>query len=348
MSRIQSLDFARGFTVFVMPSIHVVMLYSNLNVQHSTLGNILAFLAEGPGAQLFMLLMGISMTLSSRVNKKTVLKRSLYLLLAAYALNFLKFIIPLGLGIFPVQLLRELHLQNNDSAILPLLSIGDILHFAAIACLLIYMVYSLPRYYYWSLAFAFIIIFLSPVFWDLHSDNCIVNYVFQLLGGHPPKVFFPVFPWLVYPLIGLHIGYYIKHLPVSRVFNIAGIIGMMLLLIGIILPESNSITAWLPFYRTNAPDTIYHLGVVLLWLYLCQWITKNVKHQLIFSLLKFLSKNITMVYLIQWILIAWILPFADYHTLGFIPTIFFMTTISGVSFFLSRLITYIYANKKSI
>ncbi len=348
MSRIQSLDLARGFTVFVMPAIHVVMLYSHAPVQQSFLGTVLAFLAEGPGAQLFMLLMGISMTLSSRLNAEFVLKRSIALLLAGYALNFLKFIIPLGLGIFPVSLLQELHLQNNDSAIVPLLSIGDILHFAAIAYLFIYFVYRLPRYYYWALVFALLVIFLSPVFWDLHSNSYIVNYFFQLMGGHPPQVFFPVFPWIVYPLIGLHIGYYLKCLTVARVFNNMGITGMMLLLMGMMLPESNTIVAWLPFYRTHASATLYHLGVVLLWLYLCQWIIQNVKHQLFFSLLSFLSKNITLVYVIQWILIAWILPFVGYHTLGFIPTIFFMTTITGVSLFLSHLITYIYATKKNI
>jgi uncharacterized membrane protein len=346
--RIQSLDLARGFTVFVMPSVHVVMLYSNLNVQQSNLGNILAFLAEGPGAQMFMMLMGVSMTLSSHVNKKTVLKRAIYLLLAAYGLNFLKFIIPLGLGIFPVQLLQELRLENNNSAILYLLSIGDILHFAAVAYLLIYLVYRQQRYYYWSLIFAFIIIFLSPIFWDLRSNNCLVNYFFQLIGGHPPKVFFPIFPWLAYPLIGLHIGYSIKRLPVSKVFNVTAIIGVVLLIIGIFLHKSNTVSASLPFYRTGAPDTFYHLGIVLLWLYFCQWVSINVKHQLFFSLLRFLSKKITVVYIIQWILIAWILPFTGYHTLGFIPSIFFMITISGSSFFLARLLTYTYAYKKNL
>ena len=68
MQRIQSLDLARGFTVLFMPSVHVVMLYSQPQVQQSLLGDILAFIAEGPGAQLFMLLMGVSFTFSSRIN----------------------------------------------------------------------------------------------------------------------------------------------------------------------------------------------------------------------------------------------------------------------------------------
>lgn len=56
-----ALDVARGFIVFIMPAVHSVLLYSSPQVQSGWLGAILGFLAEGPGAQLFMLLMGLSL-----------------------------------------------------------------------------------------------------------------------------------------------------------------------------------------------------------------------------------------------------------------------------------------------
>jgi len=54
---------ARGFIVFVMPAVHSVMLYSSEEVKQGWLGSILGFLAEGPGAQLFMFLMGVFIVL---------------------------------------------------------------------------------------------------------------------------------------------------------------------------------------------------------------------------------------------------------------------------------------------
>jgi len=44
-----------------------------------------------------------------------------------------------------------------------------------------------------------------------------VDYILTLLGGHPPYVYFPVFPWIIYPLTGLSLGYYLKKFETSRV-----------------------------------------------------------------------------------------------------------------------------------
>ncbi len=114
MQRIQSLDLARGFTVLLMPSIHVAMVYS-IEVQQSILGNMLAFMAEWPGAQLFMLLMGIYFTFSYLNNRQSILRRAFYFLIAAYVLNFLKFLIPLWMGWMPDSLMKEVQMKNNLS-----------------------------------------------------------------------------------------------------------------------------------------------------------------------------------------------------------------------------------------
>jgi uncharacterized membrane protein len=348
MPRIQSLDLARGFTVLIMPSIHVVMLYSQPSVQQSLLGDILAFIAEGPGAQVFMMIMGISFTFSSRINKRSVLQRAFYLLLAAYALNFLKFVVPLLFDWMPENLLQELHLTDNYSAISFFLFLGDILHFAAIAYLILYLVYLIPRYQYWSLLFAIMIIFFSPLVWDLHTANSIMDYLLQLAGGHPPNVFFPLFPWLVYPLAGLTFGYYLHQYEPDKVFAKAGWLGLLLVIVTCLFPATIERTEWLPFYRTGPVDTIFHVGFILLWLGIIHWITKRIPSNSFFRLLIFCSKNITSIYLIQWILICWFIAFTGYQTLGFSKSFIWMLMISMISFLLAWLLNNAYAGKKSL
>lgn len=58
--RIQSLDLARGFTVLFIAPIHAVLLFASPAVYSAAPIQFLKFIAEGPGAQLFMTLMGIS------------------------------------------------------------------------------------------------------------------------------------------------------------------------------------------------------------------------------------------------------------------------------------------------
>src|SRR5690242_21472816 len=114
MPRIPSLDLARGFTVLVMPAVHVVMLYSHPEVRQSLPGVLLQFLAEGPGAQLFMLAMGVSIAVSKSLTAKKVLQRTVWLAAGGFFLNLFKFVIPLELGILPDALLDDAPLSEIE------------------------------------------------------------------------------------------------------------------------------------------------------------------------------------------------------------------------------------------
>lgn len=345
MQRIQSLDLAKGFTVLIMPSIHVVMLYSSPAVQQSWLGDILAFIAEGPGAQLFMLLMGVGITFSSRINPQYVLQRTFYLWGAAFLLNFLKFIIPLWLGWMPQNLLDELHLQADARAATFFLFIGDILHFAAIVYPLLFLISRLKHYPYWSLVFAVAIMLCSPLVWDITTGIGVIDHALQLAGGHPPQAFFPVFPWLVYPLVGLATGYYLRKHDTATVMKKAAWIGALFLFVACLFPPTQPPGEWLPFYRTQPADTLFHLGFVMVWIAVIHWLSHKTRGNVFFDLLVFCSKNITSIYIIQWVLICWGMGFAGYGTRGFAATFLSMSAITILTLLLARLAKRIYATK---
>jgi surface polysaccharide O-acyltransferase-like enzyme len=348
MQRIQSFDLARGFTVLMMPMIHVVMLYSTIPVQQSLLGDILGFIAEGPGAQLFMLLMGISFTFSKRITKQYVLQRAFYLLIAAYLLNFFKFIVPLGLGLMPENLLAELGLKNDFTALNFFLLIGDILHFAAIAYLILFFITRTRYYPYISLVLAIAIMWLSPYVWDVKTNTVFVDQLIILFNGHPPQTFFPAFPWLVYPLMGLTLGYLLKYANQDYILKKTGISGIGIMVISFCFPATTTKTDWLPFYRTEPADTLFRLGFVLLWLAIFHWLYKKIPANPVSSLLTFCSKHITAIYIIQWILICWCMAFTGYLQLNFPQTICWMLAITIITLLLTYGITKSNANRKSI
>lgn len=332
MQRIPSFDLARGFIVLLMPSVHVMMLYSNRDVQQSLPGHILLFIAECTGAQLLMLLMGVNFNFS----KKISLQRALHLILIGYALNFFKFILPLGLNLLPDKFLHDLGQYDKSSSISFFLFLCDIFQFAGIAYVIFFFIFHSRYYPYRAICFTTPILFLSPMFWDIHTGIKFVDYFFTVIGGHPPSCYFPLIPWLIYPLTGLAIGYFIKKKPTT--IRIVGWVGCVLIVISFCFPASVYNNEWIYFYRAKLPDTIFHLGFVLLWLALFNWINSKIPFSPVFQFLTFCSRNITVIYIIQGILTCWCLPLAGYQTNPFQSTLYWMAAITMISLLLTFLI----------
>ncbi len=317
MQKIRSLDFARGFTVLMIAPIHTVLLYSKLSVRETLIGKLLAFIAEGPGAQLFMMIMGIFFALSAQKSFFLICKRAFYLLVAGYFLNIVKFVIPNYFGWLPASLLHDLNIDAGSKDYLTLFSIGDILHFAALATLSLYAVSKMKYPGFTAIGLASIYTVLSPYFWDIHSRYAVADYLFLLFGGSPPEVFFPFFPWIVYPLVGLSIGVFIKRSKELKYpFWLCRDMGWVLIILGNLLSRILNQDTGTSFYRSDFNGTIIHVGIVLVWLSVWQWIEENVAHNYFFDVLVYMSRNITSIYIIQWIIIFWLLPVFGYQRLG--------------------------------
>lgn len=338
MQRIKSLDLARGFTVLMIAPIHTVMLYSKLEIRDTLLVNFLAFIAEWHGAQIFMLLMGISFTFSKKNDFETILKRATLLLGAAYALNIFKFVIPHLFGLIPQTLLDELQIENGWYGFVQLFLICDILHFASIALLILFIIHKQKNYQWAALTIALIIGLASRFVWDMHSSYYLVDYFFHLAGGQPPHIYFPLFPWLVYPLIGLAIGYWFQKTKHQKISWLLRDIGWMLILLSLILKYFISDKDFSLFYRTKPLDTILHVGVVFVALSIWDWISDNIKPNHFFRLLTYLSENITLVYITQWAIICWMLPLFGYHSLGFIASVLCILLTSFLTILISLFI----------
>ncbi len=348
MKRIHSLDLARGFTVLMIAPIHTVMIFSKLSVRQTLLGNFLAFVAEWHGAQIFMTIMGISFALSKNKTPEAAVKKATLLMVFAYGLNIFKFVIPHFFGWLPAPLLEQLQVGPGIHGYIQLFAVGDILHFAAIAILVMGIVVGFRDYDRVAAWMAVAICFASPWLWDAASDNGFANYGLRIIGGKPPVVFFPLLPWLVYPLLGLCLGKMIQKIPNTNSdqntdlyppadqnqkpwlgFDSFWLIGLVFMLFAAILKYFLREDSFTSFYRTIPIDTIIHVGFVFMALSFWYWITLHVKANALFRLFNYASRHITRIYIIQWILICWLLPFISYQQSGFIGSLFliFQTSI---------------------
>ncbi len=334
MIRRKEIDLARGFTVFIMTGVHTVLIYGSLKVHYSWLGSILAFLAEGPGAPLFMTVMGISFTFSKNNNVSSAIKRSLKLLLFAYLLNFLKFIVPLLSGTIPKQLLIDHGISTDTRTFIELILVGDILQLAAISLVVLALVYRLKHYQLWAASLSIIIIFASPLLWGISSHNPAINYLFNLLWTNGTNVYFPVFPWLVFPLTGLVIGHWIA----AKRYKKLIITGIVLVIAGSFICSINPQFHWGSFYKSGPGGLLYYTGFVMVWLYVFHLAWLYVPSNSFFKLLYWLSENITLVYLVQWTIIFWLLGVLNYRTLNITASIISMVTITAFVFGICLLI----------
>lgn len=337
MQRQLALDGARGFTVLFVPAIHTVMLFSQPYIHKTWLGYALTFIAEGPGAQVFMTIMGIVFTFKNSYTHEQVGKRAAQLLLAGYLLNAVKFIVPFSLGVLTMNVQHELQLTPGKEY-MQLLLMGDILQFAAIALVIIHFVYRLRDYWCWSAILVVILITVAPMLFDTGD-----HYLFNLFTGKPPQVFFPVLSWIIYPLMGLAIGYGLKRRPANTI-SACGIAGMMLLVSGSIALYCFPAFSPAGFYRPYATESLVHVSIVLLSLWLWYKLTGIVERTTFFQLLRFCSENITVIYLLQWILICWLLPFIGYQTMNLTESIMTLVWISTFVFGF----TYLWINYKKI
>lgn len=337
MSRIRSLDLARGFTVLMIAPVHTVLLYSHPSIEGTWSVKVLSFIAEGPGAQLFMCLMGVYVALSRTIAYKLICKRSLLLLLAGYALNVSKFVFPFAFGVLPGELMHELRIPMNKMTWFHLLSIGDIFHFAALALLPLCGLKQYKGYPYIAILATLISLGVSPLLWDVHIDCLWIDQFLKLFVGQPPQAFFPFFPWVVYPLSGLTIGYFLKR-NAEETFRVLRDLGVILLLIHFAYRWLVPLEVAGTFYRTQTPETLWHLGIVFLSLFVWHWISKCLPVNRFFNLLQYSSRHITKLYGIQWIVIMWLLPVVGYQQHQLRTSIILIIITTGLTYTISYLI----------
>lgn len=327
-----TIDVARGFTVLIMPAVHCALTYSTLPVQKSWIGILLGFLAEGPGAELFMMLMGLSIILGRKKTIAQILKRAGVLLFIAYLLNFLKIILPLCWHGIPENVFTENNIPHNFRGELLLLMMDDILQTAAVCYLVCSLLYRLKHYWIWSVCLAIVCCFVSPLAWRIPIHPGLFEVPLNLVSGTPPAAFFPLFPWITYALAGLGIGYGIQHFESKKFYTIIFFVGLYLVIFGKTTTSFEPETWGNNFYRLGPGETLYHSGIALLWLCLCNLAVRIINATYFMQLLSWLSKHITMVYFIQWIVIFWLSPFFSYHQLGLGGTLFSIAFVTALSF----------------
>jgi Predicted membrane protein len=202
-SRIRTFDLARGLAVVFMILVHVLRHWGDPSTWVTPIGTVISTLGGPPAAPVFMFLMGASLAFSRRTSFGSLARRGLWLIAAGYLLDFFRGTLPLSAGLATgVVTLDEVAPFTPFS----LLTTVDILQLAGCSLILMAALRAVivpgPAW----LAVAAAVVFVAPFLHGHTTGVPVVDALLGMLWQTADTVYYPVFPWAVFPLVGAVIG----------------------------------------------------------------------------------------------------------------------------------------------
>lgn len=296
--RDKTADIMKGLAVIFMIAVHFTEILVKQDIYDSLSGKIFLFLGGPPAAPVFMAVMGYYMAVSKKTMLKSIL-RGFLLLTGGILLN-------IGLNL---SFLIRNYINKEGYDPLAYIFGVDILIFAGIAVIIISSLKPLLKIHFLiPLVLALLVTFVPIISINKLNTDSSAKYIYAILGGEYFWSYFPVFPWLAYPLLGYSSKLLLQKFDLKKLIN-----HKLFLLYWLIFAVLITF-----FYKFIADDILilkkyYHHNYIL-----CLWNTgflflyssiiyKYIDY--IFSLdtmfyTAWLGKNVTSAYVIQWLIIG--------------------------------------------
>lgn len=325
--RILTLDVIKGISVIGMIIIHTLLVYANVKSQYETaIGSFIVFL--GRGTSIFLICMGITFMTSSHQSLKSALKRGILLVLAGLFMNFMKFMIPVFFGFAPDNFIQKYEWNAPiEQQYVYLILLGDILQLAGMSLLFVGFIREYVKNKYVILAIGLLAALVSREVSGINIDYPVINYILDLLfnNDYPAYVYFPVFPWMSFIIIGMFFGKWFQELNYDskKLFRNMLYVGLVFAVIGAPLVFFYSEYNYNGFYHMGPGGVVYFAGWTLIFLWIIYNLTAKSKENKVIKVLKYCSRNLTSMYMIQWILISWGKGIFGYrqHEIGYVAVL---------------------------
>lgn len=301
-------DVAKFFALFFMVIVHVssnLSVWSGAIVLQSFFHFFIVFGGSALSAPVFMFAMGVGMVYTKHNSPKDFAYRGVKLLLTGYALNFFRetllIIIANGLKL-QVDLPRDL-----------ISSIGfvDILQLAGMTFLLMALIKKASLSIEMILCVALLLQALGTLFTGFFQFAPIpLQYIAGLLFYTNNCTTFPATVWFIYPALGVCFAYLLRRVKDKyRFYRSILWISITLFLslticnyaMGI---EITSYFALPSYYQQGFLSSLWNLSIVGIAISLYYYLSCLIKGRLK-NVIKYISANINVIYIAQWLLIAY-------------------------------------------
>lgn len=296
-------DIARGIAIALMILQHTWLLLFSGIVNNPDLDYFIFILGTVLVAPVFLFLMGANIINSHRNEPRSLFIRGLQLIVLGYGLSALRFFLPIALSQYFGLIVSPENIIYKIPLIDYLLEI-DILQVAGLSLMGIALLKWRKIKYDYYLVLALLVALFSPFLWQINFSNSL-KYLFEPFFGLDSYIVFPFFPWFFYSLVGVYFGdlfskvkdkvdfykgSFVKLIPVI-------VLGIIFLLLDFNLPN-------LSYSHHDIGASLLFVSIVIYWLAIIHLNYRKLSVKII-NTLTFWSKNVTLIYIIQWLLIAW-------------------------------------------
>lgn len=297
-NRNQTTDLLKGIAVLLMIQVHIIELFASNDVFSSFYGKLLLFFGGPPVAPVFALILGYNIASSSKTTKQLIIRGLNFLILGMVlniALNF-NLIVSVYKGLIDVDLL-------------PYIFGVDILQFAGISIIVISIIKKILSKNIILIIFSTILVaFLGQFLIQFIPENITLKYITSFFYGTTHWSYFPLLPWLAFPLAGFLIYNIIPRVNLNFLtlakFKIIVIISSIVFLI-FTLNYAISISSDLElYYHHTFLFSLWLLAFIIFHSFYINELDKNLGHSILIKYIKWLGENVTLIYVIQWIIIG--------------------------------------------
>ncbi len=293
--RNQTADTLKGLAVIFMIQVHIMEQFSSISANNSMLGKIAYFFGGPFCAPVFIAVMGYFLA-SSNQNFLLTLKRGIHLFFLGILLNIGRSI-HLFIAIFQGKFDYDLYHFVFGADILTLAGLSIIL----LAFLQLISKKSLFLY------FPILILFVASANF-LMDTNQTEGILLAFIIGNIDHSYFPLFPWFSYVLAGYIFRiFYEKYQVYLKSFSYLHwiFIGSLSAIILFFTPYAFNLSFDLAaYYHHGFNFFIWVIGFMLIYILIINYLTKLFCNSIIVDFLSWCGKNVTVIYIIQWVIIG--------------------------------------------
>lgn len=297
MKRLLLPDLLKGLAAFFMVQIHITELFIDSAGKESTLGKTFLFLGGPFAAVVFMVVMGYFISKNNGSVWQNIL-RGIKIFILGFLLN-------IGLNFHLLLKIKFSGWQYNP---LEYIFGVDILYLAGLSVILLALLKTLKT---GQKAAAFILLLLVCCLSGWMNENLTVTnhfYILPFVAGNYSWSYFPIFPWLAYPLTGFVFAQQeekIKRFISAQKTASAMLLAVVAILVLVFSKQGLRTTINLPeYYHHTSGYILWALGLTLLWAIFLQFILKHFPSTRLGDFFCRIGKNITLFYVIQWLIIG--------------------------------------------
>ncbi len=330
MKRFLLPDILKGLAAFLMVQIHITELFIDPAGKGTLVGEASLFLGGPFAAVVFMVVMGYFIALNKHSISENVF-RGIRIFILGFLLNF-------GLNL---HLLLNIFYSGWPHNPLQYLFGIDIFYLAGLSIIILAFFKLFGKWQEWAAMALFIVV--GSITGTLNEKLTLENHYFVLpfIAGHYSWSYFPLFPWLAYPLAGFIFARFENQV---TSFILKNKKAARALIVSIAVPV-------LIFFRWGVNTTIdlpsyYHhtflfifwaIGLTFLWVLVIRLAVKQFLQSQTANFFCNIGRNITAFYVIQWLIIGNLATvFYQTQTIGTFPI------WTGIIFAATVLLTFAY------